>query len=330
MKFSIAPILDLMRLFYAKKMSGRTDNYTVCLWHEFHKPPYGGGNQFFIALKKAFEQQGLMVVTNVLSPLVDIHICNSAWFDVDLFERLSRKFPLKMIHRIDGPVSLYRGDGLEEDTKIHNLNAQFASATVYQSEYCRDKSRELGFDAVNPVIISNAVDEDIFHAKGRLKYNPGRKVKLISAAWSDNPLKGGPLFKWLDENLDWNRFEYTFVGRVKQTFENINHIPPQKSEDLAALLRQHDVFISASRHEPCSNALLEALSCGLPAIYRNEGGNPELVKEGGIAFNDENDLLEKLDELLNDYERYYALVQANKMTDIAGKYISLIKSLVKQ
>lgn len=330
MIFRNVPIIDLIHLFYAKKMPGGTDSCTVSLWHEFHKPPYGGGNQFFIALKKAFEQQGVVVVANVLSPLVDVHICNSAWFDVDRFERLSQKFPLTMIHRIDGPVSLYRGDGLEEDTKIHNLNARFASATVYQSEYCRDKSRDLGFDAVNPVIISNAVDEDIFNPIGRSTYTPGRKVKLISAAWSDNPLKGGPLFKWLDENLDWSRFEYTFVGRVKQNFKNIKHIPPQSSEELAALLRQHDVFISASRHEPCSNALLEALSCGLPAIYRNEGGNPELAKEGGIGFNDEDDLLEKLDELLNDYERYYAQVQANKMTDIAGKYLSLINSLVKK
>lgn len=330
MKQNKLPLVDMIRLFYTKKILGKKDQLTISLWHEFHKPPYGGGNQFFLALKKGFEQNGILVVANVLSPLVDVHICNSAWFDVEKFERLSRKSPLKMIHRIDGPVTLYRGDGMDEDTKIHNLNAQFAAATVYQSRYCQEKSRELGFEAVAPVIISNAVNEDIFNPIGRVTYSSDRKIKLISAAWSDNPLKGGPLFKWLDENLDWDRFEYTFVGRVKETFKNIVHIPPQDSEGLAALLRQHDIFISGSRHEPCSNALLEALSCGLPAVYRNEGGNPELVGNGGVAFTDEGDVLEKLETLIGDYEYYSSSIEANKLVDIAAQYIDLVKDVVAE
>ncbi|MCI5211659.1 MAG: hypothetical protein D3910_23410 [Candidatus Electrothrix sp. ATG2] len=222
-----------------------------------------------------------MVVNNILSPLVDIHICNSAWFDVERFERLSRKFRIKMIHRIDGPVSLYRGDGMDEDEKIHRLNKQFASATVYQSGYCRDKSRELGLEAVRPVIISNSVNEEIFHDKDRISYSPDRKIKLISAAWSDNPLKGGPLFKWLDEHLDWNRFEYTFVGRVKQEFKNINHIPPQDSENLASISASADWFSPNPAHaspdrQPRSDSapfLPLPFSPSEPCAQENEGAH---------------------------------------------------------
>ena len=36
---------------------------------------------------------------------------------------------------------------------------------------------------------------------------------------------------------------------------------------LAELLRAHDVYLAPSRDDPCSNALLEALACGLPAAY---------------------------------------------------------------
>ncbi len=86
-----------------------------------------------------------------------------------------------------------------------------------------------------------------------------QKIRLISSAWSDNPRKGGPFLKWLDEALDWNRFEYTFVGRVKERFENIEHIQAVPSQELADILRRHDIYISVSLHEPCSNALLEAL-----------------------------------------------------------------------
>lgn len=328
MGVAIATLPDLLRLFFVRRIAGQNDRLTISLWHEFHKPPYGGGNQFFLALKKSFEEHGLLVVNNLLSPFVDVHLCNSAWFDVGKFEKLSSKYPIKMIHRIDGPVSLYRGDGMDEDEKIHRLNKQFAAATVYQSRYCQEKSRELGLEAVKPVIISNSVDEDIFHDRNRIPYATDRKIKLISTAWSDNPLKGGPLFKWLDDHLDWDRFEYTFVGRVNQTFNNINHIPPQNSKRLASLLRDHDIFISASRHEPCSNALLEGLSCGLPALYRHEGGNPELVGDGGVSFTDEGDVLEKLDVLINGYEAYKVAVKADKMADIAAEYIALIKDIV--
>ncbi len=324
----ISTLSDLLRVCFVRRIMGQKDRLIISLWHDFHKPPYGGGNQFFLALKKAFEERGLLIVNNLLSPLVNVHICNSAWFDIKQFEKLSRKYPIKMIHRIDGPVSLYRGNGMEEDKKIHWLNKQFASATVYQSKYCLDKSRELGLEAIGPVIISNSVDENIFHARGRIEYSSGRRLKIISCAWSDNPLKGGPLFKWLDEHLDWSRFEYTFVGRVNQTFKNINHIPPQGSEELAGLLRQHDMFLSASQHEPCSNALLEGLTCGLPALYRNEGGNSELVGAGGVAFVDEKDVLVKLDVLANGYEGYRKAVNANKMENIVEQYITLIKDVV--
>ena len=328
MLFNKIPFSEVLRLFFLRKIAGQHDRLVVSMWHEFHKPPYGGGNQFFIALKKAFEDNNIIVVNNVLSTLVDVHLCNSIWFDVEKFEKLSQKYPIKMIQRIDGPVSLYRGEGTEEDEKIHTLNKQFASATVYQARYCLEKSRELGLNAVKPVIISNAVNEDIFHSKNRTPYSGGRKIKLISAAWSDNPLKGGPLFKWLDENLDWDKYEYTFVGRVKQKLNNINHIPPQNSENLADLLRAHDVFISGSQHEPCSNALLEALSCGLPALFRNDGGNPELVGEGGLPFTDEKDILEKLEVLVGEYEKFRLKVKANKMIDIASQYVELIKDVV--
>ncbi len=328
MGLGLATLSDILQLVWVRKITNQSDRLTISLWHKFHKPPYGGGNQFFMALKKAFEDNGHLVVNNILSPLVDVHICNSAWFDVSKFENLSSKYPIKMVHRIDGPVSLYRGEGMAEDEKIHRLNKQFAAATVYQSKYCHEKSRELGLDAVNPVIISNSVDEEIFHDRGRIAYSSDRKIKLISCAWSDNPLKGGPLFKWLDEHLDWNKFEYTFVGRVSQKFDNIEHIPPQDSQSLASLLRQHDIFVSGSQHEPCSNALLEGLTCGLPALYRNEGGNQELVGKGGVAFVDERDVLEKLDSLVNDYEKYQSAVKANKMEDIVCQYIELIQDVV--
>lgn len=301
---------------------------TIGLWHEFHKPPYGGGNQFMLALRKAFEQLGVNVVVNKIKPEVDVYICNSAWFDTKIFEKKSSSKPFKMIHRIDGPITLYRGQGSEEDEKIFELNKRFASATVFQSAYSFKESCKLGYSPVSPVIIHNAVDSEIFQAKGQVPHDDKRKISLISTSWSDNPRKGGPFYKWLDENLDFNRFEYTFVGRVKQEFENIKHILPQNSEDLAELLRKHDIYITASLNEPCSNALLEALSCGLPALYRNGGGSSELVEFGGLPFDGENDFMDKLERLVGFYESFQSSIYIKSMRDIATRYYELAQKIV--
>jgi sugar transferase (PEP-CTERM/EpsH1 system associated) len=53
-----------------------------------------------------------------------------------------------------------------------------------------------------------------------------------------------------------------------------------KRDDVHALLRQFDVFALPSLSEGISNALLEAMSAGLPAVATNVGGNPEIVQHG--------------------------------------------------
>lgn len=318
---------DRFKLMAHALFGKKKKRMVISLWHEFYRPPYGGGNQFMLAIKDAFERRGHLVVCNVISPQVDIHLCNSAWFDIDVFERSSRKYAVKMIHRIDGPVSLYRGEGMAEDTKIHDINKKFASATVYQSRYCMEKSMELGLRAIRPTVIGNSVNASIFHDRGRLPFSKDRKTKIISSAWSDNPLKGGPLYKWLDSHLDWERYEYTFVGRVQQSFDNIKHIPPLPSEELAEQLRQHDIFLSASQHEPCSNALMEALSCGLPAVYRNTGGNPELVGKGGLPFTDESDVLRQLDRVAADWQGFHEGIVVKSIDEIADSYLELASDI---
>ena len=36
--------------------------------------------------------------------------------------------------------------------------------------------------------------------------------------------------------------------------------------------------------DPCPNSVIEAMSCGLPILYSNSGGLPELVNNGCGGF----------------------------------------------
>jgi glycosyltransferase involved in cell wall biosynthesis len=186
----------------------------------------------------------------------------------------------------------------------------------------------LGFQPVNPVIIKNAVDASIFNRNGRAPFDRNRKIRLISTAWSPNPRKGGPFYKSLEEVLDWNRFEYTFVGTTKETFSKIRHVPAVPSEQLADILRQHDLYIMASQGEAYSNALIEALSCGLPALYLADGGNGEAVGLGGLPFKEREDAMVSLGRLVDQYELFQSAINVESIESIARRYLALAERVM--
>jgi glycosyltransferase involved in cell wall biosynthesis len=153
-------------------------------------------------------------------------------------------------------------------------------------------------------------------------------VRLIATAWSDNPLKGGPFLKWMEERLDWRRYDCTFVGRTCERFARIRHIPPQGSRSLARILRQHDVYVMASRHEACSNALLEALSCGLPVLYLDDGANGELTQFGGLPFRTNEEALAALERLGSHLDLFRECIRVPGMNEIAGRYLELFDAVL--
>ena len=68
-------------------------------------------------------------------------------------------------------------------------------------------------------------------------------------------------------------------------------------------LREADWFLLPSINEPCSIALIEALSLGLPALTSASGGNIDILQDGktGLMFEPDNvnDLVEKLRKIIS-------------------------------
>ena len=296
----------------------------IAVFHTFRAPPYGGGNQFLLGLIKELKRKGLDArASSGIGRRTRACLFNS--FNFESEDLVPASFTrCRKVHRVDGPIGLYRGTDDEVDRKIWSFNQTFADATVFQSNYSLKAHEALGLDFRSPVVIPNAVDPEIFHAKGGLPRDPRRKVRLISTSWSDNPAKGAATYKWLEERLDWTRFEYTFVGRSPITFDRIRTLPPVDSATLAGILRQHDVYVTASRNDACSNALLEALACGLPALAVRSGGNPELVGQGGALFAGTEDLVERLDEVVSDYERRRESIRLVSLSEVADRYIDVL------
>lgn len=299
----------------------------LAVFHEFAPPPTGGGHQFMRALCAELESRGLRLEYNQLSKGTPNCLCNSYNFEVKKLSRLLRRRPeVNCVHRIDGPLQTYRGFDDGTDTLISDFNRQFANVTVVQSSFSQQKHAELGLSAVNPVLISNTPDPSLFHSRGKIPFSTDRKIRIISSSWSDNPNKGLEIYQWLDQHLDFERFDYTFVGRIQTELKNIRYLDPMPSEPLADLMRQQDIYLTASRHDPCSNSLVEAMACGLPVLYLNNGGHPELAGEAGIGFESAEEIPEKLAQLINEYEARQSRICIPSISEIADAYLTLFVS----
>lgn len=312
------------RRWLAARWNARFGDADVSIFFDFVPPPYGGGNQFLLALKGELERQGVRVGVNYVGPRTRAVLVNSMQVD-ETFLRSALRADVRVVHRVDGPISVYRGErDAAVDREIAALNARIAHATVLQSRYSADEHARLGLQFASPEVVPNAPDPALFHPPEARAPLEGRKLKVISTAWSDNPNKGAAVYAWLDRNLDFSRIEYTFVGRIGVPLEKIKVISPLPSTELGGVLRAHDVYVTASLHESCSNALLEALACGLPAVYASSGSNGELVSGGGLPFREAADVPGLLERIREDIEVYRARIFIMPLAEVARRYRAVL------
>jgi glycosyltransferase involved in cell wall biosynthesis len=299
---------------------GRAD---LALFHELAPPPTGGGHQFLRALLGELERRGLAVELNRISAGTPACLFNSFNFDFRRLRRFARA-ECRFVHRVDGPIAAYRGHDDGTDARIAAINRELAQATVVQSRYSLAEHRRRGLELVAPTVIHNTVDPALFHPPPEREPLAGRRVRLVASSWSDNPNKGAETIAWLDRRLDPGRFELTLLGRWPGRFLHARVLGPLGSEAVAAELARHDLYLAPSRNDPCSNALLEALACGLPAAYLASGGHPELVGEAGLPFSEPEELPEVLERLVRELEERRAAIRVTPLAEVADRYLEVL------
>ena len=280
--------------------------------------PRGGGNQFLKALISGLTRRGCYTDN---ADDAQIYLYNSYQF-IDDVCALKKKYPGKtFIHRIDGPIRLYNSLSDRRDHVTNDANRLIADATIFQSEWSRRENYCLGlcpspFEATIP----NAVDPDIFSREGKAEFSATGKIKLIAVSWSNNPKKGFDTYCWLDDNLDFERYAMTFIGNTPVSFKNIHTLAPLNSRQVAEELKNHDIFITAAQKDPCSNALIEALSCGLPVIALRDGGHPEIVNNAGLLFETPDELPALLERISRDYVTFQKSISVKSLNEIIDQY----------
>ena len=204
---------------------------------------------------------------------------------------------LKIIHRVPYIVSLRGGDvpGFRPyDFKtFHKWIGPFlrviwkhASSVIANSSGLRDLA--LAFDSRFEIpIIPNGVDLTRYTvperdwssprllSAGRIVHQKGLDLglralsQLMDLDWSWSIAGDGPQL----ENLK-------SLAKDLDMAERVRFLGWQSREELIHRYHESNLFLFPSRHEGMPNAVLEAMSTGLPVIATRIAGNEELVLEG--------------------------------------------------
>jgi len=288
--------------------------------------PWGGGNQFLKAQRQEMMSRGVYCDD---ADRADVVFTNSHhWLQQGL--ALKRRRPqVRIVHRIDGPVALIRRTRWTIDQLIFDYIREGADAVVFQSVWSREQCLDggLAMPALCDTIV-NAPDSRFFFKAPRSPAN--ERIRLVATSWSANALKGFDVYEALDRHLDFSRFEFTFIGNSPVPFSRARHLAPLGQEALGEELRRHDVYITGSVNDPCSNSLIEALHCGLPALARTSGGHPSIVGEQGVLFDGPEDVLPAIERLTGALELYRNRVNMPDIAAVTDRYLAVAEqSLVR-
>ncbi len=301
----------------------------------FADGPTGGGNQFLSFLKKEFLQRG------VYSELkeADCVIINSHHFGkfgiylLQLIMRCIANPHLVILHRLDGLLSNGRGNPLflQQDKQISFFSSNIANGVVYQSDWSRKEFQQLfgtNLSKESSTIIYNST-KDIFNVKSRRAFQAGEKINLVYSSWSNNAKKGFGTLQYLDETLDFEKYNFYFVGNTPPgtVYKNIKVVKPLSSDELAIFYLGMQVFIAPMEDDACSNAVIEAVKSKLLLIVKESGGNREIAGPNSIFFTAD----EQLGQILGNVDSVISHLNDLKLPvqyDSTGYYIEYANQLI--
>ena len=288
------------------------------------KTKIGGGYSFLNSLREKLigsDYYGLAINSDIILFNLNPQNFKKNFLNIILFKTLFKK---RIVFRIDGPIYLYRGKDKYIDLLFIDSINKLADAVIFQSYWSKKQLIKLGINqSIISTVIYNGCNQDLFYPIKKIKK---LKTEIIISSWSTNENKGFEFYRYLDEQLDFNNFNVTFVGPRIKMFKNIKEIGKLNLSDLSQKLKESDIYITASKNDPCSNSLIEALSSGLKCFALNSGGHPELINKKSFLFNNKDEMLNLIKSNKDEIQFKNDVFDIN---NVCQQYILFFQSLSK-
>lgn len=156
-------------------------------------------------------------------------------------------------------------------------------------------------------VIVNAADNNRFYQKDKaeIRKKMGWPLDAFIIAFTGSFIerKGVKRLSRVIERFDDVYSIFMGVGEEKPICKNILHCGRVNNADLNDYLNAADVFVLPTQAEGCSNAIVEAILCGLPVISSDKEFNYDVLDETCsilINPNSEDEIYEAIKKLKDD------------------------------
>lgn len=316
----------------------------VAIGSKIVEGPWGGGNRFIIALKNYLLSLGHDVVFDLKDNDIDIILLTDPRGRIPNVSISAGMIARYLIFKNNNCIVLHRVNECDERKETKTMNKRLiianyvADHTVFVGSWLKKIPIWRKKNEQNSSVILNGADNNIFNAKGHEKWNGSEPLKLVTHHWGGNWMKGFDIYSFIDELLEdkvWSKkIEFTYIGNLPRGFKfnNTRYVEALNGDELAAELKKHHVYITATINEPGSNHQNEGALCGLPLLYRNSGCLAEYCEGFGVMFNDKDSFIPKLEELRENYYFWKERINNFNLTseNMVIEYMQLINSLISK
>lgn len=192
------------------------------------------------------------------------------------------------------------GSGYKEANKRYLDNYyRLADFIIFQNNFCKESADHyLGKTYCRSEIIPNPVSTNLFKPKSGKNFNKNAPVLLTTGIFYKE-VKYDQMqlilysFFTLKKTLPCAKL--VIAGKIHTPMyrklktdikyesirESITILPPYDYKSAPSIYQLGDIYLNARFNDPCPSAVLEAMSCGLPVVFLDCGGTPELVGDAG-------------------------------------------------
>ncbi len=306
--------------------------------------PWGGGNRFVSALTQAARIAGHVVV----------HALGDS--DIDIILVVDPRLRSPNVHFGAGAILRYLALRNPNAIVVHRINEcderkgeSFINAKLVRANYVADATVFVGEwitqlpiwrEHLRPpwFVVRNGSDSKLFSRQGFVPWSGQGLLSLVTHHWGYHPMKGFDVYTILDAMLaqeKWhNRLAFTYVGNLPKGFKftHARYVTPLDGETLAAALKSHHAYVTASINEPGGHHQNEAALCGLPLLYRQSGCMPEYCAGFGVPFAGPGDIDVALQELMANYQRLAAAMPTYPWTAerMTREWLALFNALLDE